>query len=340
MNVSILTVEDEPEWDQFVHGSPAATFFHLSGWRQVIEQTFGHKTIYLVAREADRLRGILPLTHVKSFLFGNSLISNAYCVRGGIVTEDSAARDLLEREALRLAHELKVGWLEYRDGSYVQGSTVRSGVYANFRRQIDPENEANMKAIPRKQRAVLRKAIATGLRGEIDSTVDRLHDIYAQSVRRLGSPVYPRRYFQLLKQTFGKACDIVTVLHHERAIASVMNFYFRDEVLPYYGGGLEDARALGGNDFLYWEVMCRAAAKGLRVFDFGRSKVGTGAYHYKKNWGFDPVPLSYHLIPVRVHQIPDISPLSPKFRLAGSVWRRLPLQFTKLVGPMIVRSIG
>lgn len=340
MIVSFLESGDCGAWDAFVLRSPSGTFFHLSAWKRVIEEAFGHKTLYLLARSGAEIRGVLPLTHVRSMVFGNALISNAYCVRGGVIAEDEGARDSLQEEALRLARKLKVGWIEYRNESDLAGSSLRSGVYANFRRQLQPDDEANLKAIPRKQRAVLRKAIAAGLRAELDSDVTRLHEIYARSVRRLGSPVFPKRYFQLLKDAFGSSCDIVTVADGAQPIASVMNFYFRDEVLPYYGGGTEEARENGGNDFLYWEVMRRATRRGCRIFDFGRSKIGTGAYHYKKNWGFEPVPLDYRFVPVRVNRIPEINPLTPKFRLAGNIWRRLPLPLTKAVGPLIVRAIG
>jgi FemAB-related protein (PEP-CTERM system-associated) len=340
MIVSILKSDEEPAWDAFVRGLPSGTFFHLSGWRHVVERAFGHRTFYLLVRRGAEICGILPLTHVKSLLFGNSLISNAYCVRGGIVANDSEARDALQGEAFRLACDLGAGWIEYRDAASVTASIPRNGLYANFRRPIEHDDAANMKSIPRKQRAVLRKAIATGLRAEIDPAADRLHDIYARSVRRLGSPVFPLPYFRLLKQVFGEACDVVTILHEDRPVASVMNFYFRDEVLPYYGGGIEEARNIGANDFLYWEVMRRAAARGFRIFDFGRSKIGTGAYHYKCNWGFEPEPLQYQVVPVRRRQIPEINPLNPKFRLAGKLWRHLPLELTKVMGPLVVRSIG
>ena len=94
-------------------------------------------------------------------------------------------------------------------------------------------------------------------------------------------------------EVFGDDADIVTILDQETPIASVMNFYFRNEVLPYYGGGTALARSRAGNDFLYWETMRRAADRGCRMFDFGRSKIGTGAFSFKHNWGFEPAKLHY-----------------------------------------------
>jgi len=340
MIVSTLERGEEAEWDAFVERSPEATFFHLSGWRDVIEQAFAHKTFYLVARRQGAICGVLPLTQVKSALFGNALISNAFCVQGGIVAMDEETSNALRARSVETGNALGVGCIEFRAGHPSPGWYTRNDRYATFRRQIEPETEKNLKAIPRKQRAVVRKAIAGGLRSEIDDSTDRLHHIYAASVRRLGTPVFSRRYFRLLKERFGPRCDVLTVTANGRPIASVMNFYFRDQVLPYYGGGLEAARSLGGNDFLYWEVMRRAAEAGLRTFDFGRSKVDTGSYNFKCNWGFEPTPLSYQFFPIRDRRIPDVNPLNPKYRIAVNLWRRLPLAVTKILGPPIVRRIG
>jgi len=340
MIVSILEKGEEAEWDSFVERCPEATFFHLSGWRDVIEHAFSHKTFYLAARRHGNICGVLPLTQVRSSLFGNALISNAFCVHGGIVTTDEETENALRARSVEIGKALKVGCIEFRSAHPNPGWQIRNDRYATFSRGIEPETEKNLKAIPRKQRAVVRKAIASELRSEIDDSTERLHHIYAASVHRLGTPVFSRRYFRLLKERFGPACDVLTVTSAGRPIASVMNFYFRDQVLPYYGGGLEIARSVGGNDFLYWEVMRRAASRGFRTFDFGRSKVDTGAYNFKRNWGFEPSPLSYEFLPIGDRNIPDVNPLNPKYRIAVDLWRRLPLAVTKILGPPIVRRIG
>ena len=197
-----------------------------------------------------------------------------------------------------------------------------------------------MAAIPRKQRAMVRKGIQNGLTSVLDPQPARLWRIYAESVRNLGTPVFARRYFELLMETFREHADIVTVLDGETPIASVMNFYFRGEVLPYYGGGIAAARGRAGNDFMYWEVMRRAAARGLALFDFGRSKLGTGAFSFKKNWGFTPAPLHYRYKLRPGAALPDHNPLNPKYRLFIAAWKRLPLPVANLIGPHIVRGIG
>ncbi len=333
---------DAQPWDSFVHACVGATFFHLSPWKRVIERAFGHKTHYLIAERAGAITGVLPLTYVRSTLFGSSLISNAFAVQGGPATNDEESGLALDDAAARLMDELRVPTLEMRDGVAVNRSDwqTRSDLYASFRRPILPSVEANMKAVPRKQRAMIRKGIQNGLRSEIDSGVDRLHRIYAESVRNLGTPVFAKSYFQILTDEFAECCDIVTVLHGEQPVASVMNFYFRDEVLPYYGGGVAAARAVAANDFMYWEVMRRACERGCRLFDFGRSKVGTGAYAFKRNWGFEPTPLMYRFRMAAGAKTPDLNPLNPKFRLLVAAWKKLPLPLATRLGPLIVKGIG
>jgi FemAB-related protein (PEP-CTERM system-associated) len=341
VSVSELTSDEERAWDDFVRHSPSGTFFHLSAWKRVIERAFGHRTYYLLAKRGRRVCGVLPLTHIKSLLFGNSLISNAFCVYGGPVADSEEVRLALSARALEIAHDLAVECLEFRPLRLDQTDRQPGrGLYATFRRAILGDAEANMKAIPRKQRAVVRKGIANGLRADLDDNVDRLHDVYAHSVRNLGTPVFPKRYFQILREEFQELCDVLTVVNSGKPVASVLNFYFRDEVLPYYGGGLTEARALAGNDFMYWEVMRRASERGYRLFDFGRSKYGTGSFDFKRNWGFEPTPLDYEFHPVTSCKIRDVNPLNPKYRLAIEMWRHLPVPLTKLVGPAIVRSIG
>jgi FemAB-related protein (PEP-CTERM system-associated) len=209
-----------------------------------------------------------------------------------------------------------------------------------FRKTIEGDHDKNLKSIPRKQRAMVRKGIQNGLSSSVTHDAGLLHGIYAESVRNLGTPVFSRGYFTLLTEIFRDDCDVVTVMDGDRPIASVMNFYFRDEVLPYYGGGTAFARQCAGNDFMYWEVMRRAVDHGCRLFDFGRSKLGTGAFDFKKNWGFAPENLRYRYKLAPGAAIPDHNPLNPKYRLFIAGWKRLPLPIANAIGPSIVRGLG
>ena len=328
------------DWDAFVRAAPAGTFFHLSGWKTVMEETFRHRTYLLVAEEGGEIVGVLPLVHIKSRLFGCSLISVAFCTYGGPIGTPEAIAALDER-ARSLADELDVDYLEYRSMSRsFPAYKCKDSLYVTFRKPITADHDANLKAIPRKQRAMVRKGISAGLQGEIDAAPDRLYRIYSESVRNLGTPVFPKSLFGNLSKSFGEDCDILTISHEGQALASVMNFYFRDEVLPYYGGSVLAARNVAANDFMYWEVMRRAADRGFRVFDYGRSKIGTGSYSFKKNWGFEPAPLHYEFHLRKSDELPDVSPKNPKYQAMIATWKKLPLPIANFIGPFISPALG
>ena len=340
-SVTELDSDDTGDWDAFVDVCPQATFFHRAGWKQVLEETFGHRCYFLKAERDGEIKGILPLVYAKSLIFGKSLVSTGFTVGGGPALAEPGALAALDDRALQIAEQHGVDAIEYRGKEPLHDDwAFKTGLYAGFRREIDPDIDKNMLAIPRKQRAMVRKGIKAGLQSEIDAGTDRVHHIYAVSVRNLGTPVFPQRYFDNLVRVFRDDLDIVTITHEGGAVASVMNFYFRDQVLPYYGGGLSVARSLAANDFMYWEVMRRAAERGYRLFDFGRSKEGTGAYSFKKNWGFDPEPWTYEYLLRKGGEIPEINPLNPKYRLFIAGWKRLPVSMAKILGPMIVRGIS
>lgn len=340
MPVRLLEDSDESNWNALVHSQADGTFFHLCQWRRVIEAAFNHTSYYLLHEEDGHVTGILPLIHIRSRLFSNALISTPFCVYGGILATNEFAWQALERAAIDLAEKLRVSYLEVRQRERPYKNWQSKDLYYTFRKPIGPDPDANFQDVPRKQRAMIRKGMQAGLQSVVDDDVDRLYPVYSESVRNLGTPVFSRYYLELLKETFNTSCDIVTVLCGNKPVSSVMNFYFRDEVLPYYGGGNAAARNLKANDFMYWEVMRRATEKGVRLFDFGRSKVDTGPYRFKKHWGFEPQPLYYQYHLVRSQSIPDLSPANSKYRHAIAMWRRMPLSLTQWLGPWLARDLG
>jgi FemAB-related protein (PEP-CTERM system-associated) len=262
-------------------------------------------------------------------------------VYGGPVASDTEATAALDLAALDLARSLGVDHLEYRLLQPMHDDWSRdSETYATFRKDLDPDPERNMLAVPRKQRAMIRKGIKNQLTAERDDSVERFFPIYAESVRNLGTPVLPKAYFRGLVETFGDACEVTTVSDQGAPVSGVISFFFRDQVLPYYGGGVPTARALAAFDFMYWQVMRDACERGYRVYDFGRSKSGTGSFDFKTHWGFQPEPLHYEYHLLSGGERPSINPLNPKYRLMIATWKRLPMPLANLIGPLIARQIG
>jgi FemAB-related protein (PEP-CTERM system-associated) len=335
-----LTAPARAAWDAFVRAHADGTFFHRADWAGVLERAFGHRTHYLYAEQDGAIAGVLPLAEVRSLLFGHALVSTPFCVYGGVLAATDGARAALTEAACARAREVGAGYLELRNRAPQNATWPTKQLYVTFRKAIEADDEGNLAAIPRKQRAMIRKGIAAGLVAAPEPGVDALYACYAESVRNLGTPVFSKRYLSVLREAFGDDCEVLVVRHEGEAVAAVMSFYFRDEVLPYYGGGLARARDLKANDFMYWEVMRRAAARGVRVYDYGRSKLDTGSYSFKKNWGFEPEPLHYEYHLVRARAMPDLSPKNPKYHAFIEGWKRLPMPVATRLGPWLARHLG
>ncbi len=331
--------------DAFVRAHPEATPFHLPAWSIAVAKGCGQRDHMLVAERFDgSLAGILPLTEVRSPLFGRALVSAGFGVGGGILAESNAAIVALGDASWALAQRLDCPTLELRGGEVPGAAWLTDAhTYLGFTRPLAQDDDAELAAIPRKQRAEVRKSLAQPLEisvGRHQSDAEAHYGVYAESVRNLGTPVFPARLFRSVLTEFGESADILTVHWQGKAVASVLNLYLNGTVYPYWGGGTPAARTLRANDRMYFALMAHARARGCTMFDFGRSKAGTGAAAFKKNWGFEGLPLLYAKRVAEGETPREINPLSPKYRLQVQAWQRLPLWAANLIGPLISKGLG
>jgi FemAB-related protein (PEP-CTERM system-associated) len=339
-SVRPYTPADGARWDAFVEQATAGTFFHLSGWHEVLARATPARPHYLLAERDGAVVGVLPLARNKSVLFGDHLVSTPFCVYGGVLASDAVAHAALETAAVELAQSLGVQDLELRNIAARRDDWQRRDQYVTFRRELSADVEQNMLAIPRKQRAVVRKGRDAGLESRIDNEVETLYDIYSESVRNLGTPVFSRKYLRTLHDVFRSRVQVLTVTNKGEPITSVLSLLFRDEIHPYYGGGRSVARDLYANDFMYWEVMRRAVENGVKTFDYGRSKRDSGSYRFKKHWGFEETPLNYEVKLIRATEVTNLSPTNPKYELMVKTWKKMPLWASRLVGPFVAGNLG
>ncbi len=327
-------------WDEYVTVNPNATFFHLAGWKRIIEDTLKHRTHYLYCEKGGEIAGILPLARVKSLLFGDALISVPFLVYGGVVANDETAASLLVDAACDKANYLGVDYLELRNQEPSGRGWPAKSNYVSFAKELDPDPEKNLQAIPRKQRAMIRKGIAAGLVANVDTDTGRLYEALLPCKRNLGTPFFSSRYLRAVAEQFGDKVEVMTITKDARTVCSVMSFRFRDQILPYYGGGGDLARELKGNDFMYWAVMEKSSEEGVRLFDFGRSLQDSGAYRFKKHWGFEPKPLSYEFYLLNGEALPNFNPSNAKYKVAIDAWKKLPLFAAARLGPPLARRLG
>jgi len=342
--VTRLSPGDEGDWEAFLAAHPDATPFHSLAWRDAVRAGLCYDTPYLIAREGEggEVVGILPLVHVKTPLFGNTLVSTGFSVGGGVLARDPVAAAGLAQAAVALAEERGVDCLELRgERAEFDGWPTKAETYAGYRAPLATTSEDRLKAIPRKKRADVRKGIKAEFTIDTDAPVALFHDLYARNLHALGTPILPLKWYAALKEAFGDACEISTVGTEEHGpVVALMTFWFRGCVYPYYVGARAEARALHAFDHVYWDLMERAGERGMDTFDFGRSKVGTGSADYKRHWGFEATPLAYQYHLVKSDAMPDVNPNNPKYARFVATWKKLPFGVTKRVGPFLARQLG
>jgi FemAB-related protein (PEP-CTERM system-associated) len=328
-------------WDAYVHRTPGGTFFHLIGWKDVLEHIFGFPAHYLVARCGEEITGVLPLFELHAPLMERCLLSVPFGVDGGVCSADPAALQALDSAALALGRARGARYVELRDGREAPGFHLRDDRYARFRHALRADDAAELAALRPKRRYMIRLAQRNGLTARVDAAdLPVLHDLYARTTRRLGTPVFPLRFFRALVDRFPDHTVILTVRRDGVPAAAALMLLFGDIAAPYYAGSRRDYFRYAVNDFLYWELMRYARRRGARVFDFGRSKVGSGPYTFKRLWGFEPEPVRYRVHDLAGAAVPERSSADANLRRIQQIWRHLPLPVTKLLGPIIVGRYG
>lgn len=330
----------------YVARHPHGTPFHRPAWFIPVARATGNEAHALVQERLGEIVAFLPLNAIHSAVFGRVLASTGFAVGGGLLADDDAEPVEMFAAAMELARRLSCPAIELRGGLLPEakdGWALKTESHSNFARPLAADDEAQLLDIPRKQRAEVRRALGFDLTVEVGTAErDRAahYAAFCESYRNLGTPVFPRALLDGVVDSFGEDADILTVRHQGRAVASVISVYHGGAVMPYWGGGTWDARRLRANDRMYYELMLHARRRGCTVFDFGRSKTGSGAYHFKRNWGFEPEPMTYATWTQPGSAKREADPASAKLSLQIAVWQRLPLPLANRLGPLIARGIG
>ena len=337
---------DAAAWSAYLERRDDALLFHDRRWGEAIEAAYGHRTIHLAARRGGAVVGVLPLTDVKSALFGRSLISGAFAVGGGALADDQEALDALSARAVAIGRALGVNYVELRGGQRPADPAwaEKTGIYASFTRELPETVEELISWLPKNRRAQVKKAMRIeseqGASLRLGGTASEFQPLYAEALRNLGTPTPPLALFDAIMTRFRDEAEISLAVKDARPIAGVLAFWRRRSVSPYYIGGTAEGRSLLAYDYLYFQLMKRAIARGVRIFDYGRSKVGSTHFDTKTYWGFQPAPVVYHVALVRAKALPNLSGANPKFAAVSAAWKRLPLPVANFAGPLLARHLA
>ena len=354
MAVDIRTMQsaEAPAWDAYVQLHPHATLYHLSSWRSIIQDTYNHKPYYLMAvkkepksnRLIDAITGVLPLVHLKSFLFGNQLISIPFFDMGGVIADDADTEKALINEAMRLGKRLTIDCLELRQPRPASFPGPYSTKTHKVRMLLDlPESaEALMKGFKSKLRSQIKKALKEGLKTEIGGLelLDDFYEVFLVNMRDLGSPVHPKELMESVLTANPNTSRIVVVYQKRKPLACSVVIGFADTLENPWASSLRKYSKLAPNMLLYWAMLEYACDKGFRYFDFGRSTPEEGTFKFKKQWGAKPVPLYWHYVYTGEKQNDNPISENEAYAKASQIWSKLPISITRIIGPHIRKYIS
>ena len=333
---------DAAEWDGYVDNHPDGLNYHLSGWMKVIREGFGHGTVGLMARDGGgKVRGVLPLVHMKSSLFGNFLVSLPFVNYGGVLTDSPEAATSLLAAAVELRDRCGARHVELRHlrEEPLPLACKRHKVTMLLPLADDPEQQ--WQGFNAKLRNQVRKAEKSGLTARVGGRelLDDFYEVFVRNMRDLGTPVYGRRFFERVLTNFPDSTRIIGVYLEGRVIAAGIASWYRDTLEVPWASSNKDYKTLCPNNHLYWESIRFAIEHGFSTFDFGRSTPGEGTYKFKEQWGARPKPLFWQYALRPGGSLPELNPDNPKYDLAIRAWQKLPLWLTRIIGPGIVRNI-
>ena len=340
MQVICASEKDKDRWDEYVLNQKDSTPYHLFGWKGVIEKTYHHETRYLMVLDDEtRVRGILPLTIIKSLFFGRFAVSVAFCNYGGICAGDVDSENALMEKAEEIAIEQKLRYLELRHYAYHDLDLALNDIYVTSILRLDEDCEVVFRGFKKNKRSTIKKSQKRNLNCEWNNTrAGDFFSIYSHNMRDLGSPTHSLVFFESVVSYFPDNVKLLTVFLHAKPVYSSFLFFFKDTVYSIWSSARRSFRQYYPTDFGIWETVKYGCENGYRYYDFGRSQPNSANLEFKRRWGASDRKLYYQYYLNKGNSIYNYS-FGWKENVFMAVWKRMPVRLTRSLGPKLRRSV-
>lgn len=342
----LITDHDAVEWERFVGSHPDAVFYHTLAWRDFVQSVFGHKPYYLVCEKGGVITGVLPMFLVSLPLLGSKLVSMPYDIgAGGPLVAEPSAESVIASEAMSIAQELRVDYLQFRCAS--QSEALRSLDLIEHKPVILSEltlddEQAVWSRVEKDHRKAIRKASKRGITMREARSLDdylAFFDVYLQVFRDFGTPPYGINYFKMMWSKLAPEGGVRLILaeYEQRCVGGLLLFAFGRNLTSKFAACLPRAVPLRAYPALYWKGMELGLEEGFTNLSWGTSaRNQTGLIEFKKRWGaVSQSPVFYDFAVKR--KPPDIEKYYDTEGLARRAWTRLPLVVTPLLGAPLNR---
>lgn len=328
------------EWLAYLAMSDAADICHHSAWGNVFHGTFGLESVLILHRSEGRIDGGVPLIIFDQPLTGKALVSMPFLNYGGILADTAEVREKIARGCRTV--------LEHFGGDYVEMRHIASGLgpladrtrenRITYRLDVNRPAEDIFKTFRKQLRTRLRRTAEQNLtQYQGTERLDHFYHLFAAAMREHGTPVMPRRFFELILEHLSGHARMMIAYKDGRPVGGKLLLQFKGRTTMTWGCYPNRYKHLLANYYLTWELIQQSAQSPIRRLDFGRSEPGSSGHDYKSNWGPTEVPIFVDYLATDPSKIPNLKPENVKFKLAIAIWKRLPLGMTKLIGPHLAR---
>lgn len=333
--------DDAAAWNDYLVRRAADPLFFRSEWDRPLK-VYGLTTDRLAAYRDDEIVGVLPLVWQRSLLFDNQLVSLPWFDCCGVLSDDDESRTALVEQAVTLAKQrgAECVQLRHRDSWELSPHVRTDKVLMQLDLPADPE--VLWKGFSPKVRNQVRKGEKAGLSVESGGAelLDEFFAVYSENMRDLGSPSHHRRFFAAVLEAFADEATLhITRLENETVGAGLTLANGESQEIP-WASSLRRHNRLCVNHVMYWHMLERACEEGFSNFRFGRSTPDSGTYHFKKQWGAQPIPLYWYILPTDSTAEVDVTPPKESYGWQTKLWQKMPLCFTRTVGPHLISKLS
>ncbi|MDM7859627.1 FemAB family PEP-CTERM system-associated protein [Alteromonas sp. ASW11-36] len=319
-----------------------SSVYHTQAIFEWLDSAQNNQCVMLLALdEKENILGGLPITIMRTRLFGHFAISQPFFNYGGPLTDYVDVFEQLLDFAEQWAFEMHLDYVEIRT---LTPSDKRSSSNKKVSMVLPLANSTDelRQSFGAKVRAQVNKAneFSPSVTFGGDELLNDFYHVLSTNMRDLGTPLYEKAWFKSLIDVLPKRAHLCVVYVTGKPVAA--SFLIKNSgvmEIP-WASTLRKVNHMNINMWMYDQILAFAIEQRCGWFDFGRSTSGAGTYRFKKQWGAKPVQHYWYTLGRDNTGVDDgLNPDNPKFKLAIAIWQRLPVWVTRIIGPLVAKQL-
>lgn len=328
-----------------------ASFYYSQEWLNLITRLYGYHIIPLrTTNQMGQTTGFLPLCSIRSPLTGQRLVALPFSDYCPLMASDDDAANALITQAIDLAQQKKVRYLELRTGPNEtlarRSDLVEEDLYVRWLLPLSKDPDTLSPKLRKPVQHQIKKSRKLGVQVRIAQQredVEHYYRLHLQTrCKKHGMPAQPAQFFYGLWDNFAADGKMQLLLaEYEGQVIGGMVLLVSGTTVRYaYGASSASYLHLAPNNLLMWTAITWGCEHGYQVLDMGRTaRENEGLMEFKRRWGAIQEPLPYYYYPATAGLVAT-SEQSRKFLLLTNCWKHLPVKVAGPLGGRLYKHLG